>query len=504
MKAFPDAITATLASRQGSIPRMARSLAVVCACLLAPAGAQAATKSSFVIRGAGFGHGIGMSQYGADGYAQHGFDYRTIVGHYYDGTSLATLSSSPTIRVLLESGSAPSFTGATQAGDRTLDPAKTYSVVRAGGGGVTLRGPNRKKIETFTGTLRVTGDAPLQLNGLAGNGVRNGLYRGALEFRAGLFSGVSAINAIGLEDYVRGVVSAESPASWPAAALEAQAVVARSYAVTTDAGSPTDGFTAYPDTRSQMYRGVAAEFASTQAAVQTTRGQVVTYNGKPVVTYFFSTSGGKTENVENSFVGALPEPWLRGVDDPFDSVSPRHRWGPYRMTLAQAGRRLGGLVKGRFKSIKVLQRGFSPRVVRAQVVGTGGATNVTGPVLRSRFGLYDSWAYFTTITTKQKPAAPTTPAPPPGGGQADPGSGGTAPVPPAGSARAGATLLAGTITPGRAGAWLRVQRLVAHRWSTYAWTKLERGGRYSVRVGGTGSYRVLFQGAPGPALRVTR
>jgi stage II sporulation protein D len=464
--------------------------------------AMAPAKSSFVIRGAGYGHGIGLSQYGADGYAQHGFDYQTIVGHYYEDTALAQLSTSPTIRVLLESATAPSFSGATQAGDRTLNPAKTYSVVRAGGGSVALRSPAGRKLETFTGTLRVTGDGPLKLNGLAGNGVRNGLYRGALEFRAGLFSGVAAINAVGLEDYVSGVVSAESPASWPAAALEAQAVVARSYAITTDAGTSTDGFTAYPDTRSQMYRGIAAEYPSTESAVSNTRGQVVTYQGKPVVTYFFSTSGGKTENVENSFIGALPRPWLQGVDDPFDSVSPRHRWGPYRMTLAQAGRKLRGLVKGSFRSIKVLQRGFSPRIVRAQVVGSRGVTDVTGPTLRSRFGLYDSWAYFTSITSKKKPAVAVTPAQPAGGGQADPNSGGTAPSAPAGSARAGRTDLAGAITPGHRGAWLRVQRRVGGHWATYAWTKLERRGRYAVRIGGPGTYRVLYRGDAGPVVRV--
>src|SRR3954462_11134243 len=390
-----DASTATLTPHPGSIPRMRRVAAAALACLLLPASAHAA-KSSFVIRGAGFGHGIGMSQYGADGYAQHGFSYKDIVSHYYTGTGLANGSPAPTIRVLLESSSAPSFSGATKAGDRDLDPGTTYSVVRAGSNSVALRGPSGKRLATFDGTLRVTGDPPLRLNGLAGNGVRSGRYRGALEFRTGLFSGVSAINAVGLEDYVRGVVSAESPAAWPAAALEAQAVVARSYAITTDAGSAGDGFTAYPDTRSQMYRGVAAEFSSTEAAVKSTKGEVVTYGGKPVVTYFFSTSGGMTENVENSFTGALPRPWLRGVKDPFDSVSPRHRWGPYKMTLAQAGAKLRGLVKGHFRSIKVLQRGFSPRVVRAQVVGSSGRTNVTGADLRRRFGLYDSWAYYTT------------------------------------------------------------------------------------------------------------
>jgi stage II sporulation protein D len=477
---------------------MRRALAGALACLLLPASAQAA-KSSFVIRGAGFGHGIGLSQYGADGFAQHGFGYKDIVGHYYSGTGLAVVSPAPTVRVLLQSSSSPSFSGATKAGDRELDAGTTYSVRRAGASRVELHGASGRLLATYDGTLRVTGPAPLRLYGAAGNGVRSGRYRGALEFRAGSFSGVSAINAVGLEDYIRGVVSAESPASWPAAALEAQAVVARSYAITTDAGSSSDGFTAYPDTRSQMYRGVAAEFPSTESAVRATRGQVVTYGGKPVVTYFFSTSGGRTENVENSFVGALPRPWLKGVKDPFDSVSPRHRWGPYRMTLTQASAKLGGLVRGRFKSIKVLQRGFSPRVVRAQVVGTRGRTNVTGAELRRRFGLYDSWAYYTSITSKPKKVKPAAPS---GGGQADAESGGTAPSAPAQAAAVWRFALSGSITPARRGAWVRVQRRSGGHWSTYVLTTAGARGRYSTRLGEPGTYRVLYRGAPGPAVRV--
>ena len=109
--------------------------------------------------------------------------------------------------------------------------------------------------------------------------------------------GLSTINVVGLDDYVRGVVSRESPASWPLEALKAQAVAARTYAITTSKGG--DGFDQYADTRSQVYGGVGAETASTDQAVAETAGQVVTYEGAPVVTYFFSTSGGRTEDVEN-------------------------------------------------------------------------------------------------------------------------------------------------------------------------------------------------------------
>ena len=136
------------------------------------------------------------------------------------------------------------------------------------------------------------------------------------------------------------------------------------------------------------------------------------------MTYFFSTSGGRTEDVENTPLGNEPQPWLKSVDDPYDDTSPRHRWGPIRMTLRQAGRKLGSVVKGSFRGIEVVRRGRSPRIVEADVIGTRGRTRVTGGQLRARFGLFDSWAFFTSITTGDEPPpepTPTTPARRPGG-----------------------------------------------------------------------------------------
>ena len=127
---------------------------------------------------------------------------------------------------------------------------------------------------------------------------------------------------------------AESPASWPAEALKAQAIAARTYAITT---AKSADFDQYADTRSQVYGGVGVETAATNAAVAATRGQVVTYNGQPVVTYFFSTSGGRTEDVENTSLGDEPQPWLKSVDDAYDDVSPRHRWTTQTLTMAPAG-----------------------------------------------------------------------------------------------------------------------------------------------------------------------
>ena len=319
---------------------------------------------------------------------------------------------------------------------------------------------------------------------------------------------------------MRGVVSAESPSAWPAEALKAQAVAARTYAITSRAGSISDGFDQYADTRSQMYKGVAAERPTTDAAIAATAGQVVTYAGKPVTTFFFSTSGGKTENVENSFVGSAPKPWLKGVDDPYDDLAPRHRWKPQTLTTTQAAAKLRGLVKGRFKGITVTQRGVSPRIVRAQVVGTKGTTNVTGPQLRSRFGLFDTWAFFTTITSSGKRAAlgPETPAPAAPAAPITP-SGGVAPTatptPTGGTpgvvraaavrhvARPTGPVLSGRISPAKPGARIRVERRVGRRWVLAVDAQLSPDGGYAVAVPSAGVYRVRYASdVVGPDVRV--
>ena len=267
-------------------------LALAVAMLAGAPAAQAATK--LTITGAGFGHGIGMSQYGTYGYSLHLKSYDFILGHYYTGTALGALDANPEVRVLLQgSKKSIAFTGALNAGEEKLDSAATYSV-RRGADGLVLRDATGKSVATTPGPLRVDApvDQPLRLKGTSVPGVRDGLYRGSLLISAS-GSGLVAVNALDLEDYVRGVVSAESPSAWPTEALKAQAVAARTYAITSHAGGGV--FDQYADTRSQVYRGVAGETPATDAAVQATQGQVVTYGGQPVTTYFFSTSGGERE-----------------------------------------------------------------------------------------------------------------------------------------------------------------------------------------------------------------
>jgi stage II sporulation protein D len=483
MKAWPTLLVAVLA--------------------LAWAAGPAHGASRVIIRGAGFGHGVGMSQYGAYGFAQHGRDHVFILGHYYSGTQIGKLTASGETRVLLRNAARATFSGATGvAGGRSLDPAQTYVAVPALGGEVVLRSSGGRDLGTYRSPLRVKGASNgVLLRGAAANGVTDGRYRGDLELRPGTL-GLSAINAVNLEDYVKGVVSGEVPASWPAEALRAQAVAARTYAIATRKSGA--GFDQYADTRSQMYIGISGERASTNAAVAGTAGEVVVYGGKPIVTYYFSTSGGRTENVENSFLGAEPAPYLKSVDDPYDSTSPRHRW-TVRMTLGQASARLGALVKGSLRQIRVLSRGVSPRVVRAQVVGTRGRASVSGPQLKSKLGLFDTWARFTVITASAVRGDGNTPKPA-GGGVTGPGTGGAEPRAAArealGMPEAGA--VAGRVAPAVAGRWIVLERYVARAWVAQFETPTHAGGRYRANVRLPGLYRVRYAGEPGPAVRVTR
>ena len=170
-----------------------------------------------------------------------------------------------------------------------------------------------------------------------------------------------------------------------------------------------DGFDQYPDTRSQVYGGVRAETPSTDAAVAETRGQVVTYQGTPVVTYFFSTSGGRTENVENTPLGTRAAAVAAAPSTiPTTPSRRKHRWGPIQMTLQpRPARSSRGLVQGHVPRHRASsRRGASPRIVLGRRRRHARArTRVSGATLRARFGLYDTWAYFTSIAAAARAAA---------------------------------------------------------------------------------------------------
>lgn len=348
-------------------------------------GFATAPAHGWTLDGAGFGHGAGLSQYGAYGMAQQGAGYRRILGHYYRGVGIGNVGTR-TIRVLMrERARRVAFTGAAALGERAADPGRRYVATRDGSR-IAVRGVGR-----FTAPLVVKGSARgITLLGRALNGVVSGRYRGSFELSA-QGGGLAAVNALQIDAYIQGVVPGEMPSSWDLEALKAQAVAARSYALSTDAGGGL--FDQYPDTRSQVYRGVGAETSRTNAAVTRTAGEVIVYRQRVATAYYFSTSGGQTENVEFAFPGGSPVPYLRSVQDPYDRISPRYRWS-IEYSGAEMARRLRGLIRGRLRAIRVAKTGVSPRIVEAVVVGTKGSVRVTGADLRARLDLPSTWVRF--------------------------------------------------------------------------------------------------------------
>jgi stage II sporulation protein D len=134
-------------------------------------------------------------------------------------------------------------------------------------------------------------------------------------------------------------------------------------------------------------------------------------------------------------------------------------------------------------------------VVEADVVGSAGTTRVSGATLRARFGLFDSWAYFTSIASRRVPA-PEPAGPPPG---ANDETGGTGPVIARVRPIAG---LAGAVMPARRGVEVAVERRFLGQWVPAGSATVGRGGRYTARVTAPGLYRVRFKGDAGPAVRI--
>lgn len=366
---------------------LATLLALAAAMALVPATASAAV--SWIVHGRGFGHGVGMSAYGAYGFAKHGKGYRFILGHYYRGTSIGAVQKAHVVRVLL--GISPDdveFSGAISACRTPLDPERTYEAHRSGGS-VRLRSSGGKLLARCGERLRAAGNGTIEIAG-------HGTFRGALETvptesEAG---SLNVVNALALEHYVKGVMPNEVPPSWPIEQLRAQSVAVRSIAITGDVGG--NGFDLYADTRSQVYEGLESEYEQTNRATESTRGQVVTYGGEIAQTFYSACSGGHTESVVNVFGTAVP--YLVGVPDPYDYYCPLHKW-TLRFTGPEISARLGGLLDGRLKKIVVTKRGVSPRIITAKLFGTGGVSTVTGSELEVALGGHDSWMHFQKVVS---------------------------------------------------------------------------------------------------------
>jgi SpoIID/LytB domain protein len=412
---------------QGSpSPRRARALVVVAVAAAITAGGPAAIAAdTFKFHGSGYGHGIGMSQWGAYGLASQGWTYREILTHFYRHTEVEAIGVPKQIRVGLTSGRTRIHLGARNGpvelwidgpGDRfvvkiprgddwTVARTRTrsaYAIRNEAGklvGGRRWGGPASPLFATFSdpGTRVFVPEADdLWHHGFS-------YAYGFLEFDlTGCASRCTLrlTNQLPLERYLRGL--GEMPSSWPAGALRAQAVAARTFATWRVRRSGiriscdchvSDG------AGDQVYVGYSKEVGPDGdrwvAAVDDTAGEVVTYRGSVIQAFYAASDGGHSENVEDVWHGgnsAFAIPYLRGVCDPGEYTA-ANPWTDWTRTYSAGTvtQRLGPYTGsiGTIRRFTDVRRGESGRIISAVARGSNGSAGVSGPELRSALGLPD-------------------------------------------------------------------------------------------------------------------
>jgi stage II sporulation protein D len=316
------------------------------------------TATSLKVTGHGFGHGRGMSQYGAQGAARDGLTYAQILAFYYPGTQLSVLSAG--IRVLITGDTDNNTTVKHMAGLRVVDRGTGQSYRLR-----TATTPRAWRLKTVYGKTRVyyrTASWHLfRTDGrraLAGAGefrstagpIGLKLPSGVVRYRGGLrFVNSDTVNVVSLENYLKGVVPSEMPPSWKPAALQSQAVAARTYAARARADNLKDTYQICDTTACQVYKGYDNETSTTNAAISATAGRILTYQGTPAFAQFSSSSGGWT--------AGGTEPYLVSKQDPYDRPVVDHIGDPnFSWTASVSVARLRAAYGPGLTSIQVMQR----------------------------------------------------------------------------------------------------------------------------------------------------
>jgi len=409
----------------------------------------ATVPSSFAVTGAGWGHGVGMSQYGAYGMALDGYAAPDILTHYYTGTTVATVDANPDIRVQVFGSGADNresvdlvvrSPGSDSVADgqwrmRFYDdpsesPTQTWYginnedlMVSRSNSTVTVTRENGDHASGSLVSLHWEGTSYYQSSSSespfvelqtkeGGPNVTHGTYRHGRLLVTAINGRINVVNVLKLNtEYLYGI--AEMPSSWAATALEAQAITARGYALRKVAAgkSAACGCNAYDDTRSQNFSGWNKENEGTDAyygkrwvaAVDATSssdgltGQVLqTSSGAIATTYYFSSSGGQTENSEDVWMSTVS--YLRSVADPWSLDSrvknPNASWtANVSQDRAASAFGLSDIV-----SIKIISRTSSASTAAAQVLEAKSLSGATSRIsgadsIRIKLGLKSPWVW---------------------------------------------------------------------------------------------------------------
>lgn len=398
--------------------RLVAAVAVLAAAAvpaLVAAPAQAAT-GSLLVEGRGYGHGRGMSQWGAYGAADAGLDWTQILAFYYPGTARAATGTGQ-VRVLLSADTGADVhvqatpglalrSGGQTAALTTGSHYDAWRLVRSGpGAGPVLQRLDAGVWTTVTPPVPISGDTGFVVPGgivrvVLPAGAATG-YRGEVRAVPEGTTGLRSVAVLDLESYLRGVVPAEMPASWHEQALRAQSVAARSYAARLRAANAAKTWDLCDTTACQVFKGagtyaadgtllVSAEHPRTDAAIAATAATVLTWTSggttSVAFTEFSAANGGATA------AGSVP--YQVAKVDPYDGRIPStaHAW---TTSVPVATIERAYPTTGSFRSVTVLARNgvgeWGGRATSVRVSGSSGSVTVTGDALRSALGLKSAW-----------------------------------------------------------------------------------------------------------------
>jgi stage II sporulation protein D len=197
--------------------------------------------------------------------------------------------------------------------------------------------------------------------------------------------GFLVINRVDIEEYVKGVVPAEVSSTWHPEMLKAQAVAARTYALYQQMLSATREYDVVATVQDQVYRGKQGVDAGILRAVEDTRGLVVTYQDAPIYAAFSSTAAGLTEDAVN--VWSKEYPYLKGVECPFDLMSPYYQWkSSFKIDTLEQNLRQQGFSVGTIATITPISFSRGGRVAKLRVLHSGGELVLRGEELRKAVG----------------------------------------------------------------------------------------------------------------------
>ncbi len=393
---------------------------VACALLLPTLPAHAAEQrepetwltpgdTAITVTGHGFGHGHGLSQYGALGAAQQGMGWKQIVEFYYPGTTwariggkisvLLTADTTPDVQVV----AAPGLTVRSLKGKRSwrLPPTsvKKWRLIAKGQGTAVqfTRGATWRTWKKLPGEAEFSSTTKM-LTLVAPGGRRT--YRGTLQ-SVGPRVGAKrqTVNRLTMESYLRGVVPREVPPLWAADAVRAQSVAARTYAAFERSHPPAGHYDICDTTQCQVYGGVDDEYPDADAAIEVTAKMGLYYEGRPAFTQFSASDGG--------FSSAGSMPYLVAQADPYDGAT-SHKYSTWTTTLDDAQIEQHWPSIGDLTSIEVTTRDgngdWGGRPTDMAFIGTTGTARISGDTLRSILGLYSDWFTFQVAPRQKGPA----------------------------------------------------------------------------------------------------